>query len=206
MREKFRILFPLKMKPETELLQRCKKDDRKAHHELYSMCFQFLYGICRRYYVNQEDRMSALNLAFVKIIKNIHSYIQKEKNIPFELWIRRITINHIVDEFRRNKSYRELQDLRDFQEVEFLHPQYDPALEKAKLEEILFAIDKLPAMNRAVFNLFVLDGYKHEEIAAMLKISANTSKVHLHRAKKKLQEFLESEWKKKHVTSNFMIQ
>lgn len=150
--------------------------------------------------------MSALNLAFVKIIKNLSSYLQKEQEVPFELWIRRITINHIVDEYRKNKIYKDSRDNRELQDSEYLHPHYDPGLEKAKLEEILFAIDKLPAMNKAVFNLFVLDGYKHEEIAGMLKISPNTSKVHLHRAKKKLQEFLESEWKKKHVTSNFMIQ
>lgn len=194
------------MTPETELLRRCKKDDRKAHHELYSLCFQFLYSICRRYYLNQEDRMSALNMAFVKIVKNISVYIQKENSIPFELWVRRITINYIIDEFRKNKSHNENHDYRDLQTEEYLHPVHDPALEKAKFEEILFAIDKLPAMNRAVFNLFVLDGYKHEEIASMLKISTNTSKVHLHRAKKKLQEFLENEWKKKQVTSNFIIQ
>lgn len=194
------------MTPETELLQRCSKDDRKAHYELYSLCYQFLYAICRRYYLNQEDRMSALNMVFVKIIKNISSYTKKENSVPFELWIRRITINYIVDEFRKNKIYRESQDMRDMQDEDYLHPHYDPALEKAKLEEILFAIDRLPAMNRAVFNLFVLDGYKHEEIAGMLNISPNTSKVHLHRAKKKLQEFLENEWKKKQVTSNFIIQ
>jgi RNA polymerase sigma-70 factor (ECF subfamily) len=150
--------------------------------------------------------MSALNMVFVKIIKNISSYTKKENSVPFELWIRRITINYIVDEFRKNKIYRESQDMRDMQDEDYLHPHYDPALEKAKLEEILFAIDRLPAMNRAVFNLFVLDGYKHEEIAGMLNISPNTSKVHLHRAKKKLQEFLENEWKKKQVTSNFIIQ
>ena len=194
------------MTPETELLIRCRKDDRRAHHELYSMCYQFMYSICRRYYVNQEDRMSALNIAFVRIVQNVGSYLSKEKNIPFELWIRRITINHIVDEFRKNKNYRENFDLRDLQDTDYLHPHYDPAIDRAKLEEILFAIDKLPTMNRTVFNLFVLDGYKHEEIASMLKISANTSKVHLHRARKKLQEFLENEWKNKQMTSNFIIQ
>lgn len=194
------------MSPERELLLRCKKDDRRAHHELYSMCYHFLFSICRRYYVNQEDRMSALNMAFVKIIANINLFLNKEKEVPFELWIRRITINYIIDEFRRNKIYRENHELRDLQDSEYLHPNYDPALERAKMEEILMAIDNLPEMNRTVFNLFVLDGYKHEEIAGMLKISANTSKVHLHRAKKKLQEFLEHEWSKKKVTSNFMIQ
>jgi len=194
------------MTPETELLQRCSKDDRKAHYELYSLCYQFLHGICRRYYVNQEDRMSALNLVFVKIVKNIPAYLKKDKSVPFELWIRRIAINHIVDEYRKNKLYLDHTDNRDISELEFLHPQYDPVLEKARMEEIMLAIDKLPAMNKAVFNLFVLDGYKHEEIAEMLKISANTSKVHLHKAKKKLQEFLENEWKQKHVSTNILIQ
>lgn len=195
-----------KMNPSRELLERCRKDDRKAHYELYHLCFGFLVSVCRRYYVNLEDVQSALNLIFLKAIKNISSYLKKNEDVPFELWIRRIAINHVVDEFRRNKKYREHFDHRDIMEAEELHPVFQPMVDSERMEEIREAISLLPEMNRAVFNLFVVDGYKHEEIAEMLRISPNTSKVHLHKARKKLKELLDGEWKKKTIIHNILVQ
>jgi len=149
--------------------------------------------------------MSALNIIFVKIVRNLSGYIKKSENIPFELWIRRIAINHIVDEFRKNKAYKEHLDFRDLHESEHLHPVADPGVSKEKLEEIHQAIETLPHMNRTVFNLYVVDGYKHEEIAKMLNISSGTSKVHLHRARLKLKELLKQEWKKKVWTTESLV-
>lgn len=150
---------------------------------------------------------AALNHVFVKIIKNISAYLKKSENIPFELWVRRIAINHIVDEFRRNKRYRESLDYRELNEAEDLHPvTHSAAFDSEQLEEIQDAIKQLPEMNRAVFNLFVVDGYRHDEIAEMLHISAGTSKTHLHRAKKKLRELLENEWKEKPMIRNTILQ
>src|SRR5947207_452998 len=114
------------MVPSAELLERCRKDDRKAHYELYSMCFSFLLSVCRRYYVNREDMESSLNHVYVKMVKNISSYIKKSSTIPFELWVRRIAINHIIDEFRKNKKHRESLDYREIHEAEEFHPVMNP--------------------------------------------------------------------------------
>ena len=149
---------------------------------------------------------SALNQVYLKIIKNLSGYINKSEQVPFELWARRIAINHIVDEFRRNKKHRESLDYREIYEAVEFHPVMHPDFDSEKLEEIMDAINQLPPANRAVFNLFVVDGYKHEEIAKMLSISTGTSKAHLHRAKKKLRELLESEWKKKRMIHNIILQ
>jgi RNA polymerase sigma factor (sigma-70 family) len=194
------------MTPTTDLLERCRRDDRKAHYELYKMCFPFLVSVCRRYYVNDEDMQSALNHIYLKIIRNMGSFLKKEKNVPFDLWSRRIAINHIIDEFRKNIRHKENIDYRDLHFSEEMHPFTDPVIEKEKLEEILIAIDQLSQMSRTVFNLFVIDGYGHEEIAKMLKISSGTSKAHLHNARKKLQEMLETKWKKKVMISNTLLQ
>jgi RNA polymerase sigma factor (sigma-70 family) len=196
----------LVMTPSLDLLERCRKDDRKAHYELYSMCFSFILSVCRRYYINREDMESSLNQVFLKVVKNISGYIRKSETVPFELWVRRIAINHIVDEFRKNKKYRESFDHRELLDAEELHPAVNPVPESERMEEILDAINQLPEMNRAVFNLFVVDGYRHEEISKMLDISPNTSKVHLHRAKIKLRELLDNEWKKKRVAHNIILQ
>ena len=192
------------MKPTTELLERCRKDDRKAHYDLYHMCFPFLVSVCRRYYVNVDDVQSSLNFIFLKIIRNMDSFLKKE-SVPFELWTRRIAINHIIDEFRKNSKHRENIDYRDLGEDDFLHPAFDPAAEKEKLEEIMQAVNQLSVMNRAVFNLFVVDGYGHDEIGKMLKISSGTSKAHLHNAKKRLQDLLQQD-KKKVSMNNSVLQ
>lgn len=206
MRETSLILFRFLMKPSPELLERCCTDDRKAHYELYTVCFGFLMSVCRRYYVNREDMQSALNQVYVKMIRNMQSYLKKKDTVPFELWMRKITINHVVDEFRKNKKFREQIDLRDVHESEDLHPSVQPHLEAEQLEQIREAIGQLSEMNRAVFNLFVVDGYGHDEIANMLKISTGTSKAHLHRAKKRLRELLENERKINQFIDNTLFQ
>jgi RNA polymerase sigma-70 factor (ECF subfamily) len=194
------------MTPATDLLERCRKDDRKAHYELYKICFPFLVSVCRRYYINKEDMESSLNQIFVKMVRNMGSYLKKSENVPFDLWTRRIAINHVIDEFRKNSKHRENLDYRELQDAEDIHPVIDPAIEKEKLEEIFQAIDQLSQMNRTVFNLFVIDGYGHEEIASMLKISAGTSKAHLHNARKKLRELLDNDLKKKVMYHNSVLQ
>lgn len=130
----------------------------------------------------------------------------KKESVPFELWTRRIAINHIIDEFRKNSKHREHIDYRDLAEDEFLHPAFDPAVEKEKLEEIMQAVNQLSVMNRAVFNLFVVDGYGHDEIGKMLKISSGTSKAHLHNAKKRLKDLLQQDMKKKVPMNNSVLQ
>ena len=178
------------MNPSRELLEQCRKDDRKAHYELYRECFQHVFAICRRYYVNKDDCMSALNMIYFKMVKNISSYLSKEKEVPFELWSRRIAINYIIDEFRKNKNYKNLIDTLEISTYENQYYSEDEFESSVDKEQIIEAVEKLPEMNRAVFNLYVIDGYKHEEIGKLLGISSSTSKVHLHRAKKTLRELI----------------
>lgn len=178
------------MNPSGKLLADCREDNRKAHYELYQMCFRFILSVCARYYVNHDDRMSALNMIFFRMIKNMNQYLKKEKNVPFELWVRKISVNYIIDEFRKNKKYKENIDLQEFYTDDQMNIGIDQLGVKINSEQITAAVSQLPEMNRAVFNLYVIDGYKHEEIASMLGISENTSKVHLHRAKNKLKEIL----------------
>lgn len=192
------------MNPSRELLEQCRKDDRKAHYDLYRECFQHIYAICRRYYINKDDCMSALNMVFFKVIKNIASYLEKSKNVPFELWTRRIAINYIIDEFRKKNNYKSLIDTKEVSHYENQIPSDDEQETFIEKELIIEAVEKLPEMNRAVFNLYVIDGYKHEEIGKLLGISSSTSKVHLHRAKKTLREFI-NEVRKSDPISNKVL-
>ncbi len=192
------------MKPSRELLESCRQDDRKAHYDLYRECFQSLYAICRRYYINKDDCMSALNMVFYKMVKNISSYLTKTKDVPFELWARRIAINYIIDEFRKNSNYKRLiesAEVSSFENNLITEEDLDHSIEK---EKIIEAVDKLPEMNKAVFNLYVIDGYKHEEIGKLLGISSSTSKVHLHRAKKALRALIDEIRKNDHISNKIL--
>lgn len=178
------------MQPPRALLENCRTNDRKAHHELYVMCFPLLYTICTRYHRNDEDRMSSLNLIFLKLVQQMGKYLPRHLEIPFEQWMRRVALNHIIDEFRKQKRYRELIRL-DEETPESDHPFEERDALPFDREEIHQAINSLPDGSRTVFNLFVVDGYRHEEIADMLGISVGTSKAHLFKARKKLQELLQ---------------
>jgi RNA polymerase sigma-70 factor (ECF subfamily) len=178
--------------PPLHLLKQCKGNDRKAHFSLYEWCFEDLVSICRRYYKNDDDLKSAVNMSFLKIIQSMEVIIQKYDDLVFYHWMKRIAINHIIDEFRKNKRYKETIDLRE--ESEILKAEHGFAEDQPAWNEnlavILRAIDTLPEMSKAVFNLYAIDGYKHEEIGNLLNISASTSKVHYFRAKQKLQALL----------------
>ena len=192
------------MKPSKELLERCRKDDRKAHYDPYRECFQSLYAICRRYYINKDDCMAALNMVFYKMVKNISTYIPKAKDVPFELWARRIAINYIIDEFRKNSNYKRLIETTEVSYYEnnlTVEEEIEHTIDK---EKIIEAVDQLPEVNKAVFNLYVIDGYKHEEIGKLLGISSSTSKVHLHRAKKALRTLIDEIRKNDRISNKIL--
>jgi RNA polymerase sigma factor (sigma-70 family) len=181
--------------PPLSLLQQCKGNDRKAHFALYQWCFDDLISICRRYYKNDDELKSAVNMSFLKIIQSLETIIQKYDDLIFFHWMKKITINHIIDEFRKNKRYRETIDLKE--ESEILKTDHGYSEDRTSWNENLAviqrAIDTLPVMSKAVFNLHAIDGYKHEEIGELLNISTNTSKVHYFRAKQKLQVLLSTQ-------------
>jgi RNA polymerase sigma factor (sigma-70 family) len=173
-----------------DLLKQCTKDNRRAHFELYKASFACLYKVCKRYYYNDEDVKSALNMAFLKVVTHLDQFLQKDKKIEtFEFWMTRITINHIIDEFRQNQKYRAaMMHTEDFSLIKTTHHDW-PEI-KNETPEIMNAIEKLPLATRTVFTMYTIDGYKHKEIAELMQISENTSKAHFHQAKMKLRELL----------------
>jgi len=172
-----------------QLISLCIKQDRKAEYQLYKESYSFLMGICLRYAKDKDTASEILNMGFMKILSNLSSY---KPEIPFSAWIRRIMINTLIDEYRKNKKERErvtyvenYYESADFSEV-------NEALTKISYAQILSEINKLPLATKKVFNLFVIDGYSHKEIGEMLEISEGTSKWHLNAARQKLKEQLES--------------
>ncbi len=182
------------MHTEPELLKKCSKNDRKAHNELYRVCFGFIMAICLRYSSNREDAESLVNVAFLKIITNIEKY---NHDIPFGSWVNRITVNTIIDEFRRDKKRREHMSSVDFQEAQTAPPvDFNQAAQELEAEELESMIQELPDMSRKVFNLYAIEGYTHKEIGEMLGMSDGTSKWHVSFARKSLQNMIKETMKK----------
>lgn len=173
------------------LLKQCIKNDRKAQQQLYKQSFSFLMGISVRYVVNDADARALVNLGFLKVLQNLNYY---NSSVPFGVWIRKIMINTIIDNFRKNKKEKNHLQIVDFQDYDvYSNPDfqhYNTALQQFDAEDLRVLIKQLPPMSRRVFNLYAIDGYNHREIGEMLDIAEGTSKWHLSFARKKLQEMV----------------
>ncbi|MCB9275478.1 MAG: RNA polymerase sigma factor [Lewinellaceae bacterium] len=169
---------------EQELLEACKNDDRLAQRLLYDRYSPDMFGLCLRYVKNREDAEDVLVEAFFKVFDNIGQYMGLGS---FEGWIRRIVVNEALMFLRRRHNFNMTVEIS-----ESAPPSSQPRIvDELSAQDILGLLGQLPTGYRTVFNLYVLEGYKHREIADMLGISINTSKSQLILAKKRLQELLE---------------
>jgi len=174
---------------DSQLLKDTLKGDRRAQFKLYQQCFQVLMGVCMRYRRSEDEAAAMVNEGFLKIIQNLGKY---KTTVPFEAWIRRIMINTLIDDFRKNRKVNELIENRDFHDTDNDHGLVDFNLADLKFDasQLEAMIYSLPPMSQKVFNLFAIDGYGHKEIGNMLGINEGTSKWHLSYARKKLKELL----------------
>jgi RNA polymerase sigma-70 factor (ECF subfamily) len=169
----------------SEIIKGCKRNERKYQDLLYKTYAPMLFAVCLRYTNSRFDAEDVLQEGFVKIYKNIDSYSQDRS---FEGWTRRIMINTAITFYRKNLKHAFHNDVDEAHALSGdLGP--DQAAEFTR-EELLEAINRLPQGYRMVFNMYVVEGYKHKEIADELGIDINTSKSQLSRAKKHLQKEL----------------
>lgn len=174
-----------------EILNACLRDDRRAMKLLYESCFKILMPICYRYHSNEEDARSSYNIGFMKIITSLEGIVKENGN--FIAWAKRVMVNTLIDEYRKNKTYTSrIQVKESDRELDFwANTTQNDAENTIGYENILKLINKLPEISGKVFNLFVIDGFSHKEIGEMLEMSEGTSKWHLSTARKLLREKLE---------------
>jgi RNA polymerase sigma factor (sigma-70 family) len=170
------------------LIELCIKHDRKAEYELYKQSYSFLMSICMRYAKNKDAASEVLNMGYLKILNNLSLY---KPEVSFKAWISRIMVNTLIDEYRKNKREREKVSYVEeyFDNVNF--SDVNEAIGRINYNELLEYINNLPEATKKVFNLFVIDGFSHKEIADLLGISEGTSKWHLNAARQKLKEQIE---------------
>ncbi len=176
---------------DSTILNACAGNDRKAQKQLYEYCFKSLMPLCLRYHSNEEDARSSLNIAFLKIIKSIETINVEEVN--FNAWAKKITTNTLIDEYRKAKNHlAHYQSKETDRELDF-HAEniQNDAESDFGCDSIMKLLTQIPDVSAKVFNLYVIDGYSHKEIAEQLDMSEGTSKWHLSTARKLLREKLE---------------
>jgi RNA polymerase sigma factor (sigma-70 family) len=165
---------------EQELIEGCKSNNRIAQKVLYDRFSAKMFGVCRRYVKTIENTEEVLMMAFCKIFKKIDTFSGKGS---FEGWIRRIMVNEALMFLRKKYRFNEHADVTQIP-VKAVEVSIEDEL---AAQDILKLLEQLPVGYRTVFNLYVVEGFKHREIAEQLGISINTSKSQLILAKKKLR-------------------
>lgn len=168
---------------ENELIEGCRRQDRSAQRYLYARLYGRMLVICLRYTADKNEAEDVLNRAFLKVFNKVKDY---QPTGMFTGWVAKIVFHTAIDYVRSKTRYKKVMDFEAEKETK-IAPE---ALENLIAEDLYKAVQSLPAEMRSVFSLYVLDGYKHREIAEMLEININTSKWHLASAKKQMRVLL----------------
>lgn len=171
------------MSTESDLIEGCIRGDRKMQYELYERYAPKMYGVCLRYAASAEEAQDILQEGFIKVYKKISSY---RGDGSFEGWVRRIFVNTAIEHFRK-KTY--LQPITE-QEESTIEGKYLSVLDNLAEKDIIQLVQQLSPGYRTVFNMYVIEGYTHKQIADALGISEGTSKSQLSRAKLILQDLV----------------
>ena len=167
-----------------QLINDCKKNDAKAQEQIYKLFAPKFFGVCLKYSSNYSEAEDNLQDGFIIIFQKIEQYQFKGS---FEGWAKRIMINNSLQKYRTQVRFLEVvNDNVAEDEV----PDIDD--EDVSLEYLMQIIQELPDRYRMVFNLYVLDGYSHKEIAEMLEITTGTTKSNLARARMILKEKIDA--------------
>ncbi len=179
---------------EAEIIKGCLKNNRESQKAFYEMFYGKMKGVCLRYSNSRLDAEEVLHEGFLKVFENLKN--NKETD-HLEDWMRKIMITSSIDHIRKNKQNLLIvstvhENKKTKSAVEQINE--DNAFLNLGKEEILKAVQELTSGYRTVYNLFVVDGYSHKEIAEMLDISEDTSRLNLSKAKfalrKNLMQFL----------------
>lgn len=170
---------------ESDLIKGCLEGDRRAQEYLYQRFSPKMYGVCLRYAGKAEDAQDILQDGFVKVFKNLHMY---RGDGSFEGWVRRIFVNTAIEHYRRQVNLYPVTENHE----NLLETKELSAFDSLSVKDLMQIIQQLSPGYRTVFNLYVVEGYSHKEIAEMTGISEGTSKSQLARAKGVLQNIIKS--------------
>lgn len=165
---------------ELQLIEGCRKGERRAQKELYDAYSRKMMGVCLRYVNDRETARDLLQDGFVKIFTSMDSYTGSGS---FEGWMRKIFVNCALEYLRKSDVLREATDLDNT--AELIQPDSSAISDMSAVNDE--SSEELPVGFRTVFNMFAIEGYSHKEISEMLNITESTSRSQYTRAKQLLQ-------------------
>lgn len=164
---------------ENEIIRLAIENNRSAQQKIYVKFSSKMLSVCRQYIKDVHQAEDIMITAFMKVFTNLKNF---QHNGSFEGWIRRIMVNECISHIRVQKKIVFIEEENYFEE------SFNNIESQFSVEDIQFLIDSLPDGYRMIFNLYAIEGYKHQEIASMLEISEGTSKSQLSHARKILKE------------------
>jgi len=175
------------MMKDHQIIEGCARHNRKAQQLLYDRYSRFLLGVCTRYASNRAEAEDILQESFLKIFFSIGDFSGKGS---FKGWLRKVAVNTAITHYHKNLRYRYYVDIEEYVSTETGIADFEEDFCTA--DELFGILNELPAGYRMVFNLYAVEGYRHKEIAKMLKIDTNTSKSQYSRARALIRQKLES--------------
>ena len=166
-----------------ELIKGCIKEDALCQKSLFNRYASSLLGVCMRYARNKEDAEDILQDSFIKIFKKIEQF---KGNGSFEGWMRRVVVNTALKKYTVSRYSKEFS-VEEVKDTALLNINDAPAFNHLTEKDILLLIHNLPDGYRIIFNLYVIEGFQHDEIANMLGIQPGTSRSQLVKARQMLQ-------------------
>ena len=167
------------------IIEGCIQNDYKSQKELYRMYYSTLIKVCLRYTKSIAEAEDVLLTGFYKIFKNIRMFDPAKSS--FNSWACRIVANTAVDNYRKNHKHYDYCSIDDVNDSMILS---EPQVNNLTSETVMKAVNELPEGSRIVFNLYVVEGFSHKEIADSLGVSVGTTKTQLSRARAYLQKRL----------------
>jgi RNA polymerase sigma factor (sigma-70 family) len=166
-----------------DLLDRCKEGDQKAQFQIYKLYFKAMYNTSLRIVNNTMEAEDIMQESFLSAFEKIDTY---SGTVSFGAWLKKIVINRSLDSLGKRKAV--FEDIESHVGIRDESPEETSHNEEVdiRIEEVKTAIDRLPDGYRVILSLYLLEGYDHDEIADILKISSSTSRSQLSRAKQKL--------------------
>jgi len=170
---------------EVEIIQGCIAQKASSQEKLYALYARRMMAVCLRYTRSRAEAEDVFHEAFVKVFKNLASW----QGGSFEGWMRRIFVNTAINHYHQNKKYF---DHVDASYAENLMTTSENILTELSTQELMDLIGSLPEGYKMIFNLHVVEGYNHNEIAEMLSIAEGSSKSQLSKAKTYLKKLIEN--------------
>lgn len=169
---------------EQSIIDGCRKKHRKSQKALYQLYYGYAMKICLRYANNKEEALELVNDGFMKVFTKINLY---QPTHSFKSWLGTLMIHTAIDHYRKKIKRQQMEDIENMQHMQ----EKDHILEALHYQDLVKLVQKLSVAYRTVFNLFVIDGFSHQEIAQKLSISEGASKSNLFKARKHLREMIE---------------